>query len=85
MTFMTSGGVYLAGGFLHAMFASLERSAFEERFLHGRSVRAFLSQVPVWVTEHGRHGVLGAARWYLARGVPWRAHIGHGLAGELTG
>lgn len=85
MTFMTTGGVYLAGGFLHAMFASLERSAFEERFLHGRSVRAFLSQVPVWVTEHGRHGVLGAARWYLARGVPWRTDIGHSLARELTG
>lgn len=70
MTFMTTGGVYLAGGFLHSMFTLLEHSAFEERFLHGRSVRAFLSQVPVWVTEHGRHGVLGAAQWYLRRGVP---------------
>jgi glucokinase len=70
MTFMAAGGVYLAGGFLHSMFALLERSAFEERFLHGRSVRAFLSQVPVWVTEHGRNGVLGAAHWYLRRGVP---------------
>lgn len=69
MTFMTTG-VYLAGGFLHSMFTLLERSAFEERFLHGRSVRAFLSRVPVWVTEHGRNGVLGAAQWYLRRGVP---------------
>lgn len=68
MTFMTTGGVYLAGGFLHSMLALLERSAFEERFLHGRSVRAFLSRVPVRVTEHGRKGVLGAARWYLTRG-----------------
>lgn len=73
MTFMATGGVYLAGGFLHSMFALLQRSAFEERFLHGRSVRAFLSQVPVWVTEHGRNGVLGAAQWYLRRGVPWGA------------
>lgn len=70
MTFMAAGGVYLAGGFLHSMFTLLERSAFEERFLHGRSVRAFLSRVPVRVTEHGRHGVLGAAQWYLRRGVP---------------
>lgn len=70
MTFMTAGGVYLAGGFLHSMLTLLERSAFEERFLHGRSVRAFLSRVPVWVTEHGRNGVLGAAQWYLRRGVP---------------
>ena len=73
MTFMTTGGVYLAGGFLHSMFSLLERSVFEERFLHGRSVRAFLSRVPVWVTEHGRTGVLGAAQWYLRRGVPQRA------------
>jgi glucokinase len=76
MTFMAVGGVYLAGGFLSDMFALLERSAFEERFLHGRSVRALLSQVPVRVTEHGRKGVLGAARWYLGRGV--RAEAGQG-------
>lgn len=85
MTFMTSGGVYLAGGFLHAMFRALQRSAFEQRFLHGRSVRAFLSQVPVWVTEHGRQGVLGAARWYLERGVPWDSERGNGLAAESSG
>ena len=68
MTFMATGGVHLAGGFLHSMFAMLERSAFEERFLHGRSVRALLSRVPVWVTEHGRKGVIGAAKWYLRHG-----------------
>jgi glucokinase len=76
MTFMALGGVYLAGGFLSSMFALLERSAFEERFLHGRSVRALLSRVPVWVTEHGRKGVLGAARWYLRRGMPGAAEPG---------
>ncbi|MHB1059173.1 MAG: glucokinase [Rhodanobacter sp.] len=75
MTFAAMGGVYLAGGFLSSMFALLERSAFEERFLHGRSVRALLSQVPVWVTEHGCKGVLGAARWYLRRGAPETGHV----------
>lgn len=69
MTFMSSGGVYLAGGFLHAMFDQLARSAFEQRFLHGRSVRAFLENVPVRVTEHARQGLLGAAEWYLTRGA----------------
>ena len=64
MTFMT-GRVYLAGGFLYSMFPLLERSAFASRFLHGRSARAFLAKVPVWVTEHDRNGVLGAATWYL--------------------
>lgn len=81
MTFMASGGVYLAGGFLDSMFDLLERSAFEERFLHGRSVRAFLSQVPVWVTEHGRQGVLGAARWYLRRGASAAAMLHPAAAG----
>jgi len=67
MAFMTTGGVYLVGGFLHTIFTLLERSTFVERFLHGRSVRALLSRVPVRVMEHGRHGVLGAANWYLRR------------------
>ncbi|UPG90764.1 glucokinase [Luteibacter aegosomaticola] len=65
MTYMPTGGVFLAGGFLSSIFDLLKGSAFEERFLHGRSVRAMLAQVPVWVTEHGCHGVQGAARWYM--------------------
>jgi glucokinase len=67
MAFMPTGGIYLGGGFLHQIFSLLERSAFVERFLHGRSVRSFLSRVPVRVMEHGRHAVLGAASWYLRR------------------
>jgi glucokinase len=67
MTFMATGGVYLAGGFLSSIVESLKRSAFEQRFLHGRSARALLSQIPVRVTEHGLHGVHGAARWYLGQ------------------
>lgn len=67
MDFMARGGVYLAGGFLSAMFDLLQRSEFERRFLHGRSIRIFLQHVPVHVMEHGQHGVLGAARYYLGR------------------
>jgi glucokinase len=79
MAFMATGGVYLAGGFLSSLFELLKRSAFEERFLHGRSARALLSQVPVWVTEHGRHGVQGAAQWYLRQArseMPRHAAVG---------
>jgi len=65
MDFMARGGVYLAGGFLSAMFDLLQRSEFATRFLHGRSIRIFLEHVPVRVMEHGQHGVLGAARYYL--------------------
>jgi len=67
MTFMAGGGVYLAGGFLSSMFDLLHRSDFATRFVHGRSVRAFLERVPVRVIEHGRNGVLGAARFYIDR------------------
>jgi glucokinase len=66
------------------MFALLQRSNFEERFLHGRSARVLLSQVPVWVTEHGRHGVLGAARWYLRHGMPGEATARHAVADGAT-
>jgi glucokinase len=69
MAFMAVGGVYLAGGFLHSMFGLLERSTFAERFLHGRSARPLLSKIPVRVMEHRRQGVLGAAMWYLGRGL----------------
>lgn len=67
MVFMAAGGVYLAGGFLSSMFDLLQRSRFAARFLHERSVLAFLERVPVRVMEHGQNGVLGAARWYLDR------------------
>lgn len=67
MVFMARGGVYLAGGFLSSMFDLLQRSRFAERFVHGCSVQEVLEGVPVRVMEHGRHGVLGAARWYLRR------------------
>lgn len=67
MVFMARGGVYLAGGFLSSIFDLLRQSRFAERFLHGRSVREFLARVPVRVIEHGQHGLLGAAKWYLER------------------
>ncbi|RUL62241.1 glucokinase [Dyella dinghuensis] len=81
MIFMATGGVYLAGGFLSSIFELLKRSAFEERFLHGRSARALLSHVPVWVTEHGHHGVQGAAQWYLRHGMSKAAR--HAVAGGV--
>ena len=83
MTFMASG-VYLAGGFLSSIFELLKQSAFEDRFLHGRSARELLSQVPVWVTEHGRHGVQGAARWYLRHVAAETGAPQHTVAGGLS-
>lgn len=80
MTYMPTGGIFLAGGFLSSIFDLLKRSAFEERFLHGRSVRALLTQIPVWVTEHGCHGVQGAARWYMRQRAAARAVTAEGAA-----
>ncbi len=84
IVFMATGGVYLAGGFLSSIFELLTRSAFEERFLHGRSARALLSQVPVWVTEHDRHGVQGAAQWYLRQGMSGPGTLRHAVAGGAS-
>lgn len=80
LAFMATGGVYLGGGFLHSIFALLKRSTFAERFLHGRSARAFLERVPVRVMEHGRHGVLGAATWYLRRAAIAHGYMAHPVA-----
>lgn len=65
LAFMANGGVYLAGGVLPGMRKLLQRSRFVERFLNKGGMREFLLRVPVRLIEHGRHGVLGAARWYV--------------------
>jgi glucokinase len=67
MAFIASGGVYLAGGVLPEIRQLLQRSRFVDRFLDKGGMREFLLWVPVRLIEHGRHGVLGAARWYLDR------------------
>ncbi|HEX7368999.1 MAG TPA: glucokinase [Rhodanobacteraceae bacterium] len=83
MTFMAEGGVFLAGGVLPEIRKLLEHSRFVERFLDKGGMREFLLRVPVRLIEHGRHGVLGAAHWYLERymhDVPHRHAMGDGTA-----
>lgn len=67
MAFAANGGVYLAGGVLPEIRQMLQRSRFVDRFLDKGSMREFLLHVPVRLIEHGRHGVLGAAHWYIDR------------------
>jgi len=67
MAFAADGGVYLAGGVLPEIRQMLQRSRFVDRFLDKGSMREFLLHVPVRLIEHGRHGVLGAAHWYIDR------------------
>lgn len=85
MVFMARGGVYLAGGFLSSIFDLLRQSRFAERFVHERSVREFLTRVPVRVIEHGQHGLLGAAKWYLDRLSRSRAADDGAAARRMTG
>lgn len=83
MAFMADGGVYLAGGVLPEIRELLQRSRFVDRFLDKGGMREFLLRVPVRLIEHGRHGVLGAAHWYLEkrlRGVARRRVPGDGTA-----
>lgn len=74
MAFMANGGVFLAGGVLPKIRTLLQQSRFVDRFLDKGGMRAFLSRVPVRLIEHGRHGVLGAAHWYLEKRLPGGVH-----------
>lgn len=65
LAYMASGGVYLAGGVLPQIRKALRKSRFVDRFLNKGGMREFLLRVPIRLIEHGRHGVLGAAHWYL--------------------
>ncbi|MGH8182501.1 MAG: glucokinase [Rhodanobacteraceae bacterium] len=83
MAFMARGGVYVAGGVLPHIKGPLRSSRFVERFLGKGRMREFLSRVPVRLIDHGRHGVLGAARWYLdqrAQGAARHHVMGDGAA-----
>ncbi|MGH8182495.1 MAG: glucokinase [Rhodanobacteraceae bacterium] len=83
MAFMADGGVYLAGGVLPEIQTLLQHSRFAQRFLNKGGMRKFLLRVPVRLIEHGRHGVLGAAHWYLShhmRGAARRRALGDGTA-----
>lgn len=65
LAYMASGGVFLAGGVLPQIRTALRNSRFVERFVNKGGMREFLLRVPIRLIEHGRHGVLGAAHWYL--------------------
>jgi len=67
VAFNASGGVCLAGGFLARITTVLRSGPFTERFLDKGVMRSFLNRTPVYVVEHGRLGVLGAANWRLGR------------------
>lgn len=57
--------VYLAGGIPAHIKPFLLHSDFAERYLNKGVLRSVLAKVPVWVIEHGRFGLIGAAAWYL--------------------
>ena len=61
------GGIYLAGGILPQLRDFLPQSSFVARFLNKGAMRQALERIPVKLVEHGRLGVIGAARWYLDR------------------
>ena len=59
--------VYLAGGIPAHIRPFLLRSDFGARFLNKGVLRSVLAQVPVWLIEHGRYGLIGAAAWHMDR------------------
>jgi glucokinase len=67
VAFGASGGVCLAGGFLAELTCKLRSGSFTDRFLDKGVMRSFLNRTRVFVVEHGRLGVLGAASWRLGQ------------------
>nr|WP_250901900.1 MULTISPECIES: glucokinase [unclassified Dyella] len=65
MLYGTTGGVYLAGGFLSRIVDLLRCGPLVERFLDKGVMRPFLHKVPIRVVDHGQLGVVGAASWHL--------------------
>jgi glucokinase len=59
------GGVFMAGGILPQIHEFLRHSSFHARLLSKGPMRSVLAQVPVRLIEHGNHGVIGAASWFL--------------------
>lgn len=76
MLYGARGGVYVAGGFMSGMARFVQRSPFAERFLDKGVMRPYLRGIPVHVVDHGRLGVIGAARWLLAQSPLPRASLG---------
>lgn len=59
--------VYLAGGIPAHIKPFLLQSDFVARYLNKGVLGSVLAQVPVWLIEHGRFGLIGAAAWYMDR------------------
>lgn len=59
--------VYLAGGIPAHIQPFLSQSDFVDRYLNKGVLRSVLERVPVWLIEHGRFGLIGAAAWYMDR------------------
>jgi glucokinase len=59
--------VFLAGGIPARIREFLPQTDFVARYLNKGMLRAALESVPIWLIEHGRLGVIGAAAWYRDR------------------
>ncbi|GLQ89895.1 glucokinase [Dyella flagellata] len=65
MLYGATGGIYVAGGFLSSMTDFMAKSSFVSRFLDKGVMRPFQQTVPVYVVDHARLGVIGAASWLM--------------------
>lgn len=61
LTFMASGGIYLAGGIIPKILPLLDRSTFEEAFLQKGRFSQWLQQIPVYVILDEMAPSMGAA------------------------
>lgn len=61
LTFMATGGVYLAGGILPRVRALIDPGAFRQRFAHNVAHAAFLAGLPVHLITASEPAMIGLA------------------------
>lgn len=64
LAYGATGGVFLTGSILPKLLESLSSGPFSTRYLNKGVMRSYLQDVPVYVVEQGRLGVMGAALWF---------------------
>jgi glucokinase len=61
LTFLATGGVFIAGGIAPRILPFLQRSAFREAFERKGRLHTLVEKMPAYVVTHPQPGLLGAA------------------------
>jgi len=71
LQYLTSGGIFIAGGIAAKNRILVEHPAFEESFRNSRQHKQFMAKVPVYLQDNEEAGLWGAAQlgWQVLNGA----------------